>query len=107
MSLLLLLACAPSDPELLLTGWEYEWEQLSHRVAFLRVGVEEDSSLSLGLIGGDWSTGTTFTDTPAYRVRYQRVAGRGLHIVRGTATFQVGPEPDFDGRACRATARKG
>ncbi|MDP2312666.1 MAG: hypothetical protein Q8P41_07160 [Pseudomonadota bacterium] len=92
--LLFLLACAPGDPELLLTGWQYEWETLSHRISYLRVGVEDDSSLSLGLIGGDWSTGSTFTDLPFYRVRYQRVVAPGLRVVRGTAALQVGPEPD-------------
>lgn len=95
MLLVALLACAPApEPELLLTGWQYEWEQLSHRVSFLRVGVEEDTSLSLGLVGGDWSTGATFTDTPLYRVRYQRVVGAGVQVVRGSATLEVGPEPD-------------
>lgn len=89
-----LLGCAPGDPELLLTGWAYEWETLSHRVSYLRVGVEDDSSLALGLVGGDWSTGSTFTDVPYYRVRYQRVVGAGLHVVRGTATLLVGPEPE-------------
>ncbi len=94
MWLVALLACAPSsEPEILLTGWEYEWEQLSHRVSYLRVGVEEDTSLSLGLVGGDWSTGTTFTDTPLYRVRYQRIEGAGIRIVRGAATLLVGPDP--------------
>ncbi|MES2644751.1 MAG: hypothetical protein V4850_35015 [Myxococcota bacterium] len=89
-----LLACAPGDPELFLTGWNYEWEELSHRVAFVRIGVEEDSSLALGLIGGDWSTGAAFVDVPHYRVRYQRVVGAGIRVVRGTATLQVGPGPE-------------
>ncbi|MDP2308229.1 MAG: hypothetical protein Q8P18_19580 [Pseudomonadota bacterium] len=91
---LLLPACAPSEPELLLTGWNYEWETLSHRISYLRIGLKDDSSLELGLVGGDWSTGSTFTDVPYYRVRYQRVVGAGVQVVRGTATLQVGPEPD-------------
>lgn len=92
--LLLLAACAePTEPFVLLTGWNYEWEQLSHRVSTLRVGVADDTSLSLGLVGGDWSTGATFTDTPYYRVRYQRVTATGLRVFRGTATLLVGPEP--------------
>lgn len=93
MLLLPLLACAPYSSELLLTGWEYEWEELSHRVSYIRIGVEEDSSLALGLVGGDWSTGATFTDTPNYRVRYQRVTAPGLQVVRGTTALQVGPDP--------------
>lgn len=89
-----LLACAaPEEPEVLLTGWAYEWAELSHRVAYLRVGVDADERLALGLVGGDWSTGEAFVDTPTYRVRYQRVTGAGLHVVRGTATLLVGPGP--------------
>lgn len=94
MLLPLLLACAPGQPELLLTGWNYEWETLSHRISYLRIGVEDDSSLALGLVGGDWSTGATFTDVPYYRVRYQQVVGAGIRVVRGTARLQVGPEPE-------------
>jgi len=94
MVLLALLACgAPAGSELLLTGWEYEWEELSHRVSYLRIGVEEDSSLALGLVGGDWSTGATYVDTPHYRVRYQRITAPGLQVVRGSTSLQVGPEP--------------
>ncbi|MFN7145784.1 MAG: hypothetical protein ACK4YP_18560 [Myxococcota bacterium] len=89
-----LLACAaPEEPEVLLTGWAYEWAELSHRVAYLRVGVDADERLALGLVGGDWSTGEAFVDTPSYRVRYQRVDADGLHVVRGTATLLVGPGP--------------
>ncbi len=90
--LLLLLGCAePGEPVTLLTGWNYTWEELSHRVSYVRVGVEEDTSLTLGLVGGDWSTGASFVDTPHYRVRYQRVTG--VHVVRGVATLLVGPDP--------------
>ncbi len=96
MLLALTLACAPmSDgPQLLLTGWEYDWEALSHRISRLRVGVNPDSSLSLGLVGGDWSTGAAFTDVPHYRVRYQQVDGAGLDILYGTVAFLVGPDPE-------------
>lgn len=92
--LALLLACAGSgEPELVMTGWAYEWEQLSHRISYLRVGIASDSSLRLGLVGGDWSTGASFTDTPMYRVGYQRFVATDLHVARGTATLLVGPDP--------------
>lgn len=94
MVLLSLLACTPGEPTLLLTGWNYEWEVLSHRISYLRIGLEEDSSLALGLVGGEWSTGATYVDVPHYRVRYQRVVAPGVQVIRGTASLQVGPEPD-------------
>ena len=43
--LLLLVACAPAEPELLLTGRAYEGEQLSHRVSYLSVGIEDFDDL--------------------------------------------------------------
>lgn len=96
MLALALLGCtAPLGEEaVLLTGWTYAWEQLSHRISYLEVGLEEDASLSLGLVGGDWSTGATYADTPLYRVRYQRVRGADVAVLRGSVELVVGPEPD-------------
>ena len=95
MLALALLACAAplGDEAVLLTGWSYAWEQLSHRISYLEVGVGEDASLALGLVGGDWSTGATYADTPMYRVRYQRVRGADVPVLRGSAWLVLGPEP--------------
>jgi hypothetical protein len=95
--ILALLACAPSPEEtLVLTGWRYSWQELSHRVAYLRVGLEDDSSLALGLVGGDWSTGEQFSDAPDYAVRYARVVSPHVTSARGEAAFEVGPEQVAD-----------
>ena len=95
--LLLLLGCSPASQEtLLLTGWAYEWEELSHRVSYVRVGIEPDTSLRLGLIGGDWSTGEAFTDAPTYRVRYQRVSTAKADFAVATARVEVGPDGEAD-----------
>lgn len=94
MLLLALVGCGagPAAPEILLSGWTYEWEELSHRISLLDVGVGEDGALALGLVGGDWSTGATWADTPTYRVRLQRVTSPDLHVRRGSVTLSVGPE---------------
>ncbi len=60
-------------------GHSYDWLYLSHRVAYLRAGVErpnDDGSFEvpLGLIGGDWSTGQFYDDYPWYRVDHTRVS---------------------------------
>ncbi len=76
------------------SGYNYGWDLLSHRLAMSRAVLEEDGSLTLGLIGGDWSTGESFSDTPLYRMRYQNIAAQGLVIVHGTTELTIGPEED-------------
>lgn len=94
MLLLSLLACLPEPgaPTLIMTGWEYDWETLSHRIGYLRAAVNPDSSLDLGLIGGDWSTGESASDTPNYRIRYAEVAAAVTDFGAGSVVLDVGPE---------------
>lgn len=88
-----LLGCAGGEPStaLVLTGWEYRWERLSHRIGYLRTELEQDSSLQLGLLGGDWSTGEAASDTPSWAVRYARVTARDVAFREGDVTFVIGP----------------
>ncbi|MFZ5476515.1 MAG: hypothetical protein ACOZNI_07025 [Myxococcota bacterium] len=101
MILAQLFACGGGEPveTLVLTGWRYEWQELSHRVAYVRVGLEDDSSLRLGLVGGDWSTGEQFSDAPDYAVRYARVRTPFARAVRGEVTFEVGPDGTAEAEA--------
>jgi hypothetical protein len=91
---ILLAACAapPTGEALVLTGWAYDWERLSHRIGLLRVELLQDSSLELGLLGGDFSTGETATDTPFWRVQYDRVVAPDTTFQEASASFEVGPE---------------
>ena len=73
-------------------GFNYSWEQISHRVAMTRVIMNEDGSVELGMIGGDWSTGGTFEDFPVYRVRTQQISAQGFAVVHGETELLVGPE---------------
>lgn len=92
MLLLTILACADTTGSaLVLTGWEYEWETLSHRIGYLRAEVHQDSSLGLGLLGGDWSTGETASDTPHYRVRFEAVQAPATEFAEGEADLEIGP----------------
>lgn len=99
LALALTSACAPGDESdaLVLSGWSYAWEDLSHRISYLRFGLEQDSSLSLGLVGGDWSTGETATDTPTWRARYERVRTTEAAFAFGTLDLEVGPEGVAEG----------
>jgi hypothetical protein len=73
-------------------GFNYSWEQISHRVALTRVIMNEDGSVELGMIGGDWSTGGSFEDFPVYRVRTQSVSAQGFAVVHGETELIVGPD---------------
>jgi hypothetical protein len=91
--MLLLLACTGGEPVegLVLTGWNYGWENLSHRVALLQVGLQDDSSLKLGFIGGPYSSGVAGDDIPLYRVRFSKVAAPDIWFVSGEAELIVDP----------------
>jgi hypothetical protein len=75
------------------SGFNYTWDQLSHRVALSRAIMNEDGSFELGMIGGDWSTGGSFTDDPFYRLRAQSISAQGFAVVHGETTLIVtGPD---------------
>jgi hypothetical protein len=94
--LLWLLACteAPSNEGYLLTGWYYGWENLSHRIALLDVGLEQDEQtpwLDLGFIGGPYSSGAAGTDVPLYRVSYEKISSPDLWFAEGEVEMVIGP----------------
>jgi len=76
----------------ILTGWNVTWGQLSHRIAYLETTLQSDASLRLGMIGGNWSTGEAFSDTPTYRVRYSTVSSAAAHFVDGESELVIGPD---------------
>ena len=82
----------PDGEGVVWTGYNYTWDLLSHRLALNEVTLEADGSLSLALIGGDWSTGSTFSDVPTYRMSYQNISSRGLIIEHGSTELLVGPD---------------
>ncbi len=94
MLLLSLLACNDAPVHaLVLTGWEYEWEQLSHRVSLLKVALNQDGTADLGLIGGSYTTGQDATDTPYYRLGYADIGIPGAVYTEGSAEWTIGPDP--------------
>lgn len=106
----LLISCGnkvegPDGSGVVWTGFNYTWDLLSHRIALNEVTVEEDGSLSLALIGGDWSTGSTFSDVPTYRVRYQNVSARGLIIEHGSTELRLGTSGEATASASISNAQ--
>lgn len=93
MVLFLLVACTPAKPvhALVLTGWDYEWELLSHRVSLLRVELNQDATVDLGLIGGSFTTGEEGTDTPDYRLGWADIGVPGASFTTASADWVIGP----------------
>ena len=95
MLLLTLLACqSPGEPvhALVLSGWEYEWEQLSHRVSLLRVDLQQDATADIALIGGSYTTGQDASDTPNYRIGWSDIGVPGATFTEANGEWVVGPE---------------
>ena len=93
-TMLLLAGCSPADPvhALILTGWEYEWDLLSHRISLLRVDLKQDATVDLGLIGGTYTTGEEGTDTLRYRLGYSDIGVPGAVVTEASATWIMGPQ---------------
>lgn len=94
MWLVLLVACGGGEAVdgVVWGGFTYRWDMLSHRISYLEAVAEPDGSASLGLVGGDWSTGETFTDAPEYRMRMSRVSSSAWAIYQGETEAIVGPD---------------
>ncbi len=104
MLLLILTGCAQPETvhALVLQGWEYEWESLSHRISLLQVQVNQDSTASLGLIGGSFTTGSEGTDVPHYRLEYADIGIPGAAFAEAQGTWTIGP--DASGTSTLTTA---
>jgi hypothetical protein len=95
MLLLTLLACqSPGDPvhALVLSGWEYDWELLSHRVSLLRVDLQQSATADLALVGGSYTTGEDASDTPNYRIGWSDIGVPGATFTEANGEWVVGPE---------------
>ena len=60
------------------SGIGLAWKWLNHRISWWEVHPEwkaagADAGLVAGYVGGNWSTGETFQDTPLVRYRYARI----------------------------------
>ena len=87
----ILVACTP--PEFVTTqvwsGFHYEWEELSHRLSLVQATLNDDGSMDMGMIGGDWSTGELFSDLPQFRMHQQEISDSGFRAVHGKSTLTL------------------
>ena len=84
--LALSLGCTDSRPlhdSILWSGFQYEWETLSHRLSLVQAELNEDQSIDMGMIGGDWSTGDFFSDFLTFEMHHQKISDPALRISHG------------------------
>ncbi len=90
--------CAsPTEPLVLWDGYTLGWEDLNHRISYLRVGVapgegEGEVAAQLGFVGGTWTTGEVALDNAVYELNWREVASDRLMVAYGETTLTVGPE---------------
>ncbi len=80
-------------------GFELHWEWFNHRISYLKMRPAErrkcqPDSLEAGFIGGSFSTGLYFEDTPHISYRYQPVQSSSpdqMAASRVTLTMDIGP----------------
>lgn len=77
-------------------GYRYDWEELSHRIAYLRssVGAPDDGgafSAELGIIGGNFSTGGFGADVPTWTMTWLDVNSQHVQAAQGSLPFAIGP----------------
>jgi hypothetical protein len=73
-------------------GWNHSWEMLSHRVSLIEVRPGEGTTASSGILGGDWSTGDTWSDEVNHTIHQQHVTGNQLELESGSVTLSVPAE---------------
>jgi len=74
------------------SGWNHTWEMLAHRVSLLRVKSNSDGTAESGILGGDWSTGDTWSDSVGYRIHQQIVSSRTIRARYGETSLSIGPD---------------
>jgi len=71
------------------SGWNHTWGLLSHRVSVIRVKAEDGATASSGILGGDWSTGASWSDDVNYRIHQQTISSHRLTAEQGETVLTM------------------
>jgi hypothetical protein len=74
------------------SGWNHTWTMLSHRISLIRVKAGDINSAESGILGGDWSTGESWSDDVDYRIHQQIVTSSTIQAEQGETVLTVGPD---------------
>ena len=80
------------EPHTVWAGWNHRWGLLSHRVSLVRVKAGRDGSAESGILGGDWSTGESWSDDVNARVHQQTITSSTVGFSSGEVSVTVGPD---------------
>lgn len=91
--------CTPptsDEPIVLWQGYRYDWDEISHRVAYLRssVGAPDDAGsfpAEIGIIGGNFSTGGFGADVPVWTLSWLDVRSERVQVAQASIPFAIGP----------------
>jgi len=79
-------------PGVVLAGFNHTWLTLSHRVSMAEVELHEDGTVTSGMVGGDWSTGSDNPERATFEIRQSKVTAEGFVVGHGTVEVAVGPD---------------
>ena len=75
-----------------LSGWNLAWDELSHRMSYVETALEPSGAATMGLIGGDWSTGDEYADLVDYRLGVHEVSSSRLGFAGAEGSLVLAPE---------------
>ena len=92
--------CFGGDPStqsgraVLWDGYGYQWQDISHRVSFLRAGTgipDDDGAFDaqMGILGGDWADGRAYRDTPHFANGHSILEAEGAGLVAHYGEVEV------------------
>lgn len=83
---------ADPDVGVVLAGFNHTWLTLSHRVSLAEVELHEDGTVTSGMVGGDWSTGSDNPERATFAVQQSQITADGFVIGHGSVEVVTGPD---------------
>mgnify|MGYP000474393199 CR=1 FL=1 len=94
-------ACSGNDKDsgaddagtgVVLAGFNHTWKSLSHRVSLAEVALNEDGTVTSGMVGGDWSTGSDNPERATFAVHQSHITAEGFVVGHGSVDVVTGPD---------------
>ena len=79
-----------------LAGFNHTWLILSHRISLAEVELHEDGTVTSGMVGGDWSTGSDNPERATFAVHQSQITAEGFVVAHGSVEVITGPDGVID-----------
>jgi hypothetical protein len=80
------------EPFAVWSGWNHTWALLAHRISVIQVKADDGTQAQSGILGGDWSTGESWSDDVNYRIHQQVVSSHWLMAEHGETVLNLSPD---------------